>query len=152
MAYGLPPAATRRDDDVMGAWGTAPFENDDAGDWVYELEETGDFEFVRRALAAVLETDDYLELAEGSNAVGAAAIVAASLDGSRDGLSEEVVAWIDEVADRATVDDARLATLALDRVTAEESEAAALWQDSTSAREWFAVVEALRRRLARPSG
>jgi hypothetical protein len=32
----LPPAAFRRKS--MGAWGAGAFENDDAMDWVYELE------------------------------------------------------------------------------------------------------------------
>lgn len=30
----------------MGAWGHGPFDNDDAGDWVWELEESEDFSVV----------------------------------------------------------------------------------------------------------
>ena len=76
-------------DDRMGTWGTGPFDNDDAGDWVYELEEATDLGLVREPLRTALDTDDYLELAEGNNAIAAAAIVAASLDGAHEHLSEE---------------------------------------------------------------
>src|SRR4051812_27921940 len=111
----------------MGAWGTGPFDNDDAGDWVFELEEATDLRLVRQALRTALDTDDYLELPEGHNAIAAAAIVAASVDGAHDGLSEEVVTWLNAGHEQATGADARLALRAVDRVTGQESEAANLW-------------------------
>jgi len=40
----------------MGAWGTAAFDNDDASDWVYELEDGG-VAVVDAALDAALEAD-----------------------------------------------------------------------------------------------
>jgi hypothetical protein len=133
---------------VMGAWGTGPFDNDDAGDWVYELEEARDLGFVRQTLTTALEADDYLELPEGNNAVAAALVIAASLDRSYDRLPEEVVAWFNAGREAATAEDARLAILALDRVTGEESETAELWGESPSGEEWSNVVAVLRQRLA----
>lgn len=131
----------------MGAWGTGPFDNDDAGDWLYELEEAGDLGFVKETLTAALEAGDYLEMPEGNNAVAAAAVVAASVDGAHDGLPEKVVAWLNAAAERAAAADARLALRALDRVIGTESETAELWADSPSGAEWYGSVERLRHRL-----
>ena len=101
----------------MGAWGTGPFDNDDAGDWVYELEQAGDLGFVRETLTTAAEAGDYLEMPDGNNAVAAAAVVAAALDQSHDGLPEDVVAWLSATGEPATAPDARLGVRALDRVT-----------------------------------
>ncbi len=132
----------------MGSWGSGPFDNDDAGDWAWEVQEAPDLEVVRQALATAVANSDYLEVPDGNVAVAAAAVVAASLDGSREGLPEEVRSWLEDRRNGATADDARLALQALDRVTGEESEAAELWAESPSAEEWSAVVASLRQRLA----
>ena len=131
----------------MGSWGTGPFDNDDAADWAWELKEAPDFEIVRQALVTAVENDEYLELPEGNIAVAAAAVVAASVDGSPEGLPEEVRSWLEQGSKRATPGDLRLAIQALDRVTGDESERAALWAESTSAEEWSRVVVRLRERL-----
>ena len=39
----------------MGAWGVGTFENDDASDWVYQLEGAEDLELVRATLQAAAE-------------------------------------------------------------------------------------------------
>lgn len=53
----------------MGAWGYLPFENDDALDWLDELE-AGGADVVRSALTKADE--GYIETPEGSVAVAAA--------------------------------------------------------------------------------
>ena len=133
----------------MGAWGTGPFDNDDAGDWVYELEGSTDLDFVRRTIRDAVEADGYLELPEGANALAAAALIAASLDGNREGLSAPAAAWLDGATELATVRDARLALRGLDRVVAPDSEAAELWEESDGGREWSVMIGDLRRRLER---
>jgi hypothetical protein len=45
----------------VGAWGVGTFENDDAGDWVYQLEEANDLELVRGTLLAAADPEGYLE-------------------------------------------------------------------------------------------
>ena len=45
----------------MGAWGVGHFDNDDAGDWVWELEDTGTASPVTAAFAAVEAEANYLE-------------------------------------------------------------------------------------------
>jgi Domain of unknown function (DUF4259) len=74
---------------IMGAWGCGSFENDDAADWMYELESSG-----VAAVASALEQvsgvaeDEYLEAPEASAAMAAAEIVAAARDGDLSKLSE----------------------------------------------------------------
>jgi len=136
----------------MGAWGTGPFDNDDAGDWAYELEEASELTPVRQALAATTDTDGCLEVPEGACAMAAAAVVAASFDGNLAGLPGAVVAWIGGHPDAATRQDARLAVDALERVTSEESELQNLWATTPDGPQWALGVETLRRRLVRAIG
>ena len=55
----------------MGAWGYLPFENDDALDWLEELE-AGGADVVRSALAKA--GDRYVEATEGGVAIAAAEV------------------------------------------------------------------------------
>ena len=61
----------------MGAWGVGPFENDDASDWVYQLEGAEDLELVRGTLEAAANPQGYLEAPTCSEALAAAEVVAA---------------------------------------------------------------------------
>lgn len=131
----------------MGAWGSGPFENDDAGDWVYDLEGADDFALVRDALDVA--SSRYLDAHEGAAAVAAAAVVAAALDaGAVDGLPEEVVAWLEGHARQSEKADAARAAAALDRVVGEHSELADLWDEAPDGPAWRSGIAALRSRLA----
>src|SRR5918996_298232 len=68
----------------MGAWGAGIFDNDDAADWVYELEQAGDDSVLAETLAAVANAgaDAYVEAPDAAAALAAAAVVAAALTGS----------------------------------------------------------------------
>ena len=57
----------------MGAWGSGPFENDDACDWLDELADSG-VAALREALA-LADAADYLEAPDGSVVVAAAEVV-----------------------------------------------------------------------------
>ena len=131
----------------MGAWGSGPFENDDAGDWVYDLEGADDFALVRDALDVA--GSRYLDAGEGAAAVAAAVVVAAALDPSGvEGVPEAVTAWLDSHARQVDPGDRRLATAALDRVVGERSELAELWDEAPDGPAWREGVAALRARLA----
>jgi hypothetical protein len=136
----------------MGAWGIGIFDDDDAADWAWELEESLDLELVRDALAATMDTGGYLERPEGARALAAAAVVAATFDGDLRALPEEVGQWVDEHADTATRGDARLAVDALDRVMSEDSELRILWAEAPEGPRWVAEMERLRQRLERATG
>ena len=60
----------------MGSWGLDPFDNDDAGDWSWTLEDGAGPEALRDAFAAVATPSE--DPADGANAVAAASLVAAA--------------------------------------------------------------------------
>jgi hypothetical protein len=130
----------------MGAWGSGPFENDDAGDWVYDLEGADDFALVRDALDVA--GSRYLDAGEGAAAVAAAVVVAAALDPTVvDNLPEAVTAWLEDHARQVDAGDRRLATTALDRVVGERSELAELWDEAPDGPTWREGIAALRARI-----
>ena len=131
----------------MGAWGPGVFENDDASDWVWELEDDTDGAILAEALGFVVDfpADEQVESPESSNALAAAEIIA-SAQGIRSlGLPTEAVAWLD--AHSAAVDD-RLRSLALAAVTriGADSELKDLWDEAHDP-AWAEAVAALQARL-----
>jgi hypothetical protein len=85
----VPATLPRGNDDGMGAWGYLPFENDDALDWLDELE-GGGADVVRGALAKA--ASGYVEVPEGSIAIAAADITAACQGNPSGDLPENVAA------------------------------------------------------------
>jgi len=133
----------------MGAWGAGPFENDDASDWVYELEEGG-VKHLQSTLQAVTkaEKDDYLEIDACSNAIAAAEVVAALQGRAAKDLPEEVTAWL-ETKPKGRPDLVVLAKDAVARV-AREGELKELWDEAEpkDAAAWKQSVNDLLQRLA----
>jgi hypothetical protein len=80
----------------MGAWGAGSFENDSACDWVMDLCESEDDSIIQEALLFVINTDDYIEVDEASEAIAAAEVVAAIKGFTSESLPEEVSTWIQE--------------------------------------------------------
>ena len=80
----------------MGAWGIENFENDDALDWVIELENANDLSIINDAFDTVIKNSgEYVDAWESSIALAAAEVIAA-LDGqAADKLPEEVVTWVE---------------------------------------------------------
>lgn len=132
----------------MGAWGTGSFDNDDAGDWVVEMEAAEDFDPISSAFAAVLEVgDDYLELPEAGAGIAAAEVVAALLGkpSSEILLLDGVMAWISgkpHPPDRIVKQARRVVKRVL-----KDSELKEIWQESADAAAWQQGVEDLLRRL-----
>lgn len=127
----------------MGAWGTGPFDNDDAGDWVFELEDDG-VSAVRAALV----------VPAGATADREAAVAAAAVVALAQGVAVESSAEVDDwlaAANPSTLDDVRAlapaATAVLRRIL-DGSELAEL-HDEAGGEEWrerlVAMVDALRR-------
>ncbi len=132
----------------MGAWGYGAFDNDDAGDWAFGLEETDDLSLVEEAIDGVLEADGYLDAPAASEALAACEVIARLQGryGKRDSSTEDVDAWVEahrlpvppELIDRAD--------RAIDRIIGPESELRELWDDA-GAEAWLASVEELRGRV-----
>lgn len=138
----------------MGTWGTGPFEDDTALDWVVELEGTRTDDVLVDALSAAADVppDEYLESTEGVIAMAAAAIVACARDGlETSDLPDEARAYLARRSAPPNPRLVRLALAAIDRVMAPESELVALWEEPTDPTDrvaWFHWVETLRARLA----
>jgi hypothetical protein len=127
----------------MGAWGVQAFQNDDALDWLEELE-AGGAEVVRQGLTAV--TNGYIDAPDGTIAVAAAEVTAAAQGNPHGDLPEEVATWVTAHGYEFTAEDAQLALEAVERVAGEESELAELW-DEADEPEWKESLENLTERL-----
>ena len=78
----------------MGAWGIKNFENDEACDWVYELEKSKDKSVVNDALDNIIGNSEYVESPDCIEALAAAEIVLAGLSSDFSGITEEAAVWI----------------------------------------------------------
>ncbi len=128
----------------MGAWGFQAFENDDALDWMGELESAG-AEAVRQGLVAV--NDGYIDASEGSIAVAAAEVTAAAQGSPCGDLPENVATWVAAHGAELGAEDAQLALQVVERVAGGESELAELWDDADEP-EWRESLEDLTARLS----
>lgn len=130
----------------MGAWGTGAFENDDAGDWLAELDSAEDDSPLVVAFDAVL-AGGYVELPEAGAAVAAAEVVAGMLGFPGADNPEYVTRWVSDHRNALHPDTVRKARAAVEQV-ASESEMRDLWEESDSADAWEAAITDLQRRLA----
>ena len=127
----------------MGAWGFLPFENDDALEWLDELE-VGGSEIVRDALTSA--GDGYVEAPDGSVAIAAAEVISACQGNPSGDLPENVATWVAAHGAELGSDDVELAIQSVERVAGEDSELAELWDDADEP-EWRESLEDLSERL-----
>lgn len=128
----------------MGAWGTGAFDNDDASDWVYELEKSG-LAAVEAAIADALRATD-LEAPVDTNAIAAGEVVAAALGRPAATLPDDVQDVVERLAGTVTAEHARRARTAVEGVL-ESSELAELWAEADEEAAWRSGVEDLLARL-----
>lgn len=129
----------------MGAWGVLPFENDNALDWVWNLEEVGDTSVLTDALEAAVSTAELDEDCE--EAVAAAEVVAALRGKPLAELPDEVTEFLR--TQRKQKPPAKLVKLAITAVQriAEASHLKDRWDESDKAREWQEAMKDLLQRL-----
>ena len=132
----------------MGAWNFGPFDNDDAGDWLYELEKSADTSVIADALHRVTNIgDEYLEAPDCSSAIAAAEVIAALRGHPVSDFPDNAKQWVD--AHRA-LDAAALvpvAVAALQRIRTN-SELKELWDESPEAPKWYATLDDVTNRIA----
>jgi hypothetical protein len=130
----------------LGAWGSGPFENDGALDFVGIVEDTERAErpaLFRGTFATVIDNGDrFLDVDDAAHAVAAAAIVASEL--AAGSFADEIGA--PDMVDAPGVLDVPsdfplLALRALDQVAGEKSELRMLWEEGDSP---FSVAAMLR--------
>jgi hypothetical protein len=113
----------------MGAWGTGPFDNDDAVDFVRDLAETlpeNRIGMLSAALTSAADNLGYLQVDDGQAAIAAAAIVAAWTAGRS---VDDAPALTGLNPPAVPADLLGAARKALDRVTGPDSEWRSLWGD-----------------------
>lgn len=134
----------------MGTWATDSFGNDDAADWLANLEEQESLGLLEETLRRVLEaSDEYLEAPEAAEALAAAEVVAAA-KGSPGRVVESrksLVEWLDNVQPVASSELVALARRTVERVFAANSELRELWEESDEFENWQADVQNLLNRL-----
>ena len=131
----------------MGAWGRSSFENDDALDWVAELESAGVSAIVEALNHVTDEADEYIEAPECSMAIAAAEVVAALSGRPSDSLPPGAQAWLvgKPVPAASLVAKARQAVEAV----LGESELKDLWaENARDFPKWTATLNDLKQRLS----
>jgi hypothetical protein len=130
----------------MGAWGLSSFENDDALDWVIDLEKASDMGFLKETLSAVFDSEEeYIDAFVCSTALAAAEVVAALAGRPSAQLPEEVIQWIEGKGppDSSLVSSAKRAIQAI----LDDSELKELWEETDEFELWQADVKGLLARL-----
>lgn len=130
----------------MGAWGAGGFENDDALDFLAELEEEEDLGLIREAFVTVIENDDYIDVDDASIAVAAGEVVALMLGNATTSLPDELIAWHAANDLRVPGGLAKRALRALEKVKAD-SELRDLWEESDDFADWQANIDDLVARI-----
>ena len=133
----------------MGAWGAGSFQNDQALEWLGEVESEDDVALVEDALGTVAEAaeDDFLDADDCSVAIAAAEIIAAMGGQPSPRLPDGMKDWCDEQEepDPEMVSDA---LAALTRIR-EGSELVEQWSEGGELNQrWVSGLEDLARRLA----
>jgi len=121
----------------MGAWGTGPFENDCALDWVLDFEDAG-VPLIKSTFqnVAAAHADGYIEVDEGAAAIAAGEVIAAAHGHPMAAADEDSVflrvltARSSEVAADASLPGAALKALTLATEDPEKSENVELWADA----------------------
>jgi hypothetical protein len=134
----------------MGAWGVLAFDNDDANDWAYGLDDVSDLSLVESAFAEVESAGaGYLEPGPACDALAACEVLARlrGRPGYTNAYTEKVDRWvaahrIDPPSGLVNRGEAVIA-----RILGPESELRELWEESGD-EEWRTAVEDLRLRMS----
>ena len=131
----------------MGAWGVGNFENDDALDFLGEIEDEGEGA-IQDIIQEVAETgpEDSLEAGEASRALAAIEILAAANEKMAHDFPEDLKAWLNKTNYQPEEDLYPLAQKALERIKADNSELKELWTEDGDD-EWEAIVDDLYTRI-----
>ncbi|MEM7430351.1 MAG: DUF4259 domain-containing protein [Pseudomonadota bacterium] len=129
----------------MGAWGVGHFENDDAADWVWELEDKRSLQPAVDAISAV-PSSGYLEAPDASMALAAAEVIAAVAGKPAQNLPDSVSNVVSGLGKFVPEELKRRTRAAVERILAE-SELRELWEESEHFDQWRSNVQDLLSRL-----
>lgn len=133
----------------MGAWSEGNFCNDNAGDWVWDLEKSKGLETLLAPIHAVIAGEDDLESSICSEALAASEIIAAAVSGDHSVIPEEAKNWLSKKQGMIFGSKPKIETshakLALEAVKTimSSSELQELWEEDGENKTWRAVQNAL---------
>lgn len=129
----------------MGVWSSGPFDNDDASDFMMELEAEPSWDVLRDVFKDVFAHEDYVELAEGARAYAAAALVTVAI-GKSDVSAQDYYMIVGDMG-AMPEDLPALARSAVKRISTGDSEIRELYLDSGSYSEWAGIIAAIEKAL-----
>jgi len=117
----------------MGAWGVLPFENDNALDWVWSLEDAEDFSVLSEAIDAVASQDKIIEDCE--EAIAAAEVIAALRGHPLPELPNEVAEFVKKHTKKKPSDQPMKLAIAVVSRISETSDLKSRWEKSGAPRD-----------------
>jgi Domain of unknown function (DUF4259) len=131
-----------------GVWDVGPLDNDDALDFLGDLEDAGDAAAGLRD--ALRLPDRYVEVPDGSVAATAATVIAIARRGRVSGVAPELAERISALglSDQDAAALAPTALAALDRLVGKESELVELYDEAEETEAWRATLEPVRAALS----
>ena len=146
LAAGLASFSTA----FAGAWDVGAFDNDDALDYVYELQEYDTYKVLWMPLGKACLAADYIDAMVGAQAIASAEVIAAILGNPVENLPDEVqaiAAAYDGEPDTKLVGSAKACVSRV--LDTDVSELAQLWQEVGDYDVWRESTTDLLRRLQR---
>jgi hypothetical protein len=133
----------------MGTWGHRNFENDNALDFIAEVEERG-AERIEEAIRVVANypEDDPLGSDDGIAALAAIEYIAAAKGKQSEDFPEDAEEWLQKTAPGSLLSiDSSAITKAIERIRSN-SELRELWNKSEEMDQWLAVLSDLEKRVS----
>ncbi|MCI0361602.1 MAG: DUF4259 domain-containing protein [Planctomycetaceae bacterium] len=135
----------------MGAWGEGVFENDQAGDWLDQLVESGKPSAIDTALSVAIKArPGQLDADDAAAALAAAEVVAAARGHRHADLPDDVKQWLASSRYAPTAAAVALCVKSVARVR-DDSELAELWAEGDELAAWNRGISGLLARLAKPA-
>ncbi|MEJ2486572.1 MAG: DUF4259 domain-containing protein [Anaerolineales bacterium] len=126
----------------MGAWDIGSFDNDEALDWVYELEKANDFSILEKSFETVIDQKgDSPDASDCTIALCAAEVVASLLDNPASDVPDEVLQWIEDKPEPSS-ELIKIAVKAI-KVILDDSELKELWLETDEYQDWVDNVKTL---------
>jgi hypothetical protein len=130
----------------MGTWGYKSFENDGAADWLYDLEEATQPQFLLSVLRAAGRAGGKTDLDDALEGLAAAEVLAGARYEPPRNLPRIARSWIKRVALVPKDSDLMLAIRAVEKI-GRDSELLDSWQEAGKLAAWQKEIEQLSRRL-----
>lgn len=133
----------------MGAWGISNFENDAAGDWLYDFSENSTIDFLTETIEAVFK-EEYIESDISSATLAAIESIALIKGDSNEDIDELEGVKINKIKKSLNAEIFKKCILSIDKILSKENnELYELWEESESFEDWINEVKDLRNRIQR---